>query len=85
MLAEGNGQVTLEALDELVVASDPEDGREEMIEAWDFPALLLGVGGGVVFVCGSSSGNTYAWSCGKSASRLSLQEILEGKKLLNMA
>lgn len=85
VLAERDGQVALEALDEFVVASDAQDGREEVVEAGDLPALLLGMGGGVVFFCGSTSGDSYAWSCGNSASRLSLQEIFEGKKLLNMA
>jgi hypothetical protein len=52
-VAEGEGEVELEAFYEFVLASDAEDGGEEVFESGDFP-FAGGMCGGVIFIGGAA-------------------------------
>lgn len=81
--AEGKHEIAFKAFDEFVISCDSEDGGEEMVKAWYFSALLSGMGGGVVFFGCAEWCKGYAWSWGNSESKVSLQETLLEKRLLN--
>lgn len=75
------GDIEFEAFDELVFASDAENGVKQVIKAWH-SSFGGGMDGWVVFICGSWWGRFYTWSWGSSVSSPSLQDTLLGSKYL---